>query len=227
MRGAQERGKHRRRTGALGRPRGRHEGPPPGQNARLRGGVKIPRPHRERDRMAPVSRPTPPRQSPLRPYSFSNPSRGPARMPVYGAGWRRKLGRDAGFYAPQPPRQFPLHPYTGGQPRLGYCLSKTSTARLGSPCQSVLYESEKLRPSAATVCVPVHASLPSCTAPFRSTNDCANFAVTSNANERSSTGLSMIVYVSDPPRTVYGYGFPSRRASNSTNVGLPLASVPS
>jgi hypothetical protein len=32
-----------------------HEGPPPGQNARQLGGVKMPRPHRERDRMAPVS----------------------------------------------------------------------------------------------------------------------------------------------------------------------------
>src|SRR5450759_1634942 len=46
-----------------------HAGPPPNLNARLQGGVKIPRPHRERDRMAPVSRATDPRQFPLRPYS--------------------------------------------------------------------------------------------------------------------------------------------------------------
>jgi hypothetical protein len=45
-----------------------HEGPPPGQNARLRGGVKIPWPYRERDRRAPVSRSTAPRQFPLHPY---------------------------------------------------------------------------------------------------------------------------------------------------------------
>src|ERR1019366_494589 len=44
-------------------PRGPQEGPPPGQNARLRAGIKIPRPHRERDRMAPVSRSTAPGNS--------------------------------------------------------------------------------------------------------------------------------------------------------------------
>src|ERR1017187_6916871 len=65
----QEGGKCRRRTGALGRPRGTHEGAPAAQNARLRAGVKMNRPHRERDRMAPVSRSTGPRQFPLRPYS--------------------------------------------------------------------------------------------------------------------------------------------------------------
>src|SRR5664279_4574632 len=46
----------------------RIKAPPLGQNARLRGGVKIARPLRERDRMAPVSRSTAPRQFPLRPY---------------------------------------------------------------------------------------------------------------------------------------------------------------
>ena len=50
-------------------PRRAHEGPPPGQNARQLGGVKMPRPHRERDRMAPVSRATGPRQFLLRPYN--------------------------------------------------------------------------------------------------------------------------------------------------------------
>src|ERR1035437_9296915 len=39
------------------------------QNARLRAGIKMPRPHRERDRMAPVSRSTAPRQFPLHPYT--------------------------------------------------------------------------------------------------------------------------------------------------------------
>ena len=55
---------------AVSRRSGRvHEGPPPGQNARQLGGVKMPRPHRERDRMAPVSRATGPRQFLLRPYN--------------------------------------------------------------------------------------------------------------------------------------------------------------
>ena len=69
VRGAQQGGKSRWRTAASWRSGRVHEGPPPGQNARLRGGVKIPRTHRERDRMAPVSRATGTRQFPLRPYS--------------------------------------------------------------------------------------------------------------------------------------------------------------
>src|SRR5450756_824791 len=41
---------------AVSRRSGRvHEGPPPGQNARQLGGVKIPRPHPETDRTTPVS----------------------------------------------------------------------------------------------------------------------------------------------------------------------------
>jgi hypothetical protein len=45
-------------------------------------------------------------------------------MPVYGAGFRRRLGRDSGLDAPQPPAipiaayrawQFPLHPYSAPQ----------------------------------------------------------------------------------------------------------------
>src|SRR5450759_199176 len=61
-----------------------HAGPPPNLNARLRGGVKIPRPHRERDRMAPVSRAPGPRQFPLRPYKpVQGRLGGPAR-PISG-----------------------------------------------------------------------------------------------------------------------------------------------
>src|SRR5450756_45305 len=57
---------------AVSRRSGRvHEGPPPGQNARQLGGVKIRRPHRERDRMAAVSRAAGPRQFPLRPYTIN------------------------------------------------------------------------------------------------------------------------------------------------------------
>ena len=66
--GTQEGGQRRWRTAASWRPKRAHEGLLSGQNARLRGGVKIPRPHRERDRMAPVSRSTAPRQFSLHPY---------------------------------------------------------------------------------------------------------------------------------------------------------------
>src|ERR1039458_1774363 len=76
MRGAQEGGQRHWRTAAPRRSGRVHERPPPGQNARLRGGVKMPRPHRERDRMALVSRASGPRQFPLRPYSgLANPPR--------------------------------------------------------------------------------------------------------------------------------------------------------
>src|ERR1017187_1689224 len=61
--GTQEGGQRRWRTAASRRPKRAHEGLLSGQNARLRGGVKIPRPHRERDRMAPVSRSTAPGNS--------------------------------------------------------------------------------------------------------------------------------------------------------------------
>ena len=68
MRGAQKGGQRRWRTAASRRSGRVHEGPPPGQNARLRAGVKVPRPRRERDRIAMVSTRQSPRQFPLHPY---------------------------------------------------------------------------------------------------------------------------------------------------------------
>jgi hypothetical protein len=65
VRGAREGGKHRRvertasdsmaKTAASRRPRRAHERSPAGQNARLRAGIKMPRPRREKVRMAPLS----------------------------------------------------------------------------------------------------------------------------------------------------------------------------
>lgn len=63
-------------TAATPRPGSAYGRPPSRQNARLRAGIKVPRPHRERDRMAPVSRSAAPRQFPFRPY---NPRQFPLR----------------------------------------------------------------------------------------------------------------------------------------------------
>ena len=100
-------------SAASRRPERAHERPPNGQNARLRAGVKMNRPHRERDRIAPVSRATASRQFPLRPYrkgQLLEPKSRSDRMPVYGAGWRRKRRARRWFSTRQSPRQFPLHP---------------------------------------------------------------------------------------------------------------------
>ena len=52
----------------MGPARRAHEGPPSGPNARLRGGMKVPRPRRERDRVTPVSTRHSASQFPLHPY---------------------------------------------------------------------------------------------------------------------------------------------------------------
>src|ERR1019366_1028957 len=80
VRGAQEGGQRRWRTAASRRSGRVHEEPPPGQNARLRGGVKIPRPHPERDRMASVSRSTAPDNSHCAPTVGANPERTPIEV---------------------------------------------------------------------------------------------------------------------------------------------------
>lgn len=86
VRGAQKGGQRRWETAATRRPRRAHEGPPTDQNARLRDGVKTPRPRRERDRMASVSRAAGPRQFPLRPYMLRGyEPRMSQRRPVRGA----------------------------------------------------------------------------------------------------------------------------------------------